>query len=72
MISDNASWNYTEYAFKLTHGRGSHEEKKFSGGEKGKWQGRELIHRDSRINGGVYLCAWGDKTVCGEACVVDD
>lgn len=37
-----------------------------------EWQGRPLIHRDSVINGGVYMCGDENGKPLGEACVVDD
>lgn len=71
--SIKGDWFYTEYAHAAAKtSRGAFEEGGFWEGKKGKWQGRDLIHRDSRINKGVYLCAGVGREPLGEACVVDD
>ncbi len=69
----NVEWNYTKGAseyVKKVEPKGLFEEIE-NPNFIGKYQGREQIHRDSRINKGVYLIA-SSKHAIAEACVVDD
>lgn len=69
----NAEWHYTrmasEYAKKVEPQRLFEE--LVNPNFVGRYQGRKQIHRDSRINKGVYLTASPTRAI-EEACVVDD
>lgn len=70
-----AEWRYTSVASEYVNGPGRQPsfEELFRPNVSGKYQGRRQIHRDSRINGGVYLTVSPIENVpISEACVVDD
>jgi len=70
-----AEWRYTSVAREYVNGPGRQRsfEELFRPNVSGKYQGRRQIHRDSKINGGVYLTVSPIENMpISEACVVDD
>lgn len=74
-IDRNADWNYTQLvrdAIQIQNRPRHFEETTALNPDVRQWQGREIIGRDTKINGGVYMVADYFGQPRGEACVVDE
>ena len=64
-------WTYTQMAKSVADSKKIYEELPFVSKER-RYRGRKMIGRDSKINGGVYVCVDPSGNQLTEAVVVDD